>query len=330
MSIERINSAILLPALVLLGVAGAPAWAATPACGQAARAEGSGIGGTGIDGTGIAAEGSGIGGTGIVAEGSGIGGTGAPAGRVIFSHGTAAAEGAGGSRPLVKGAPVCVGETIVTAQSASVQIRMADGGMLSIRPETKVKIDEFRFDGKEDGSERSVITLLQGGFRALTGLIGHTHKENYSIRTPYANIGIRGTDHEPMFIPDPAPGQSVTGQQPGTYDKVNSGGVVIRNAQGAVEVRPDQVGFVPNDAATSPMLLKEMPAFYSAGHDRAHEGAREPAAGSEAGEHGRGKERGEHGEIHVPGPTPGEERTPEVAVPEIRTPETPEASGADD
>lgn len=319
MSVDRINRGFVLPALALLGafaVSSVPAWAAASACSQS-----------------VATQGSGIGGTGIVAEGSGMGGTGAPAGSVLFSQGVAAAESAGGSRPLVKGAPVCVGETIVTSQSASVQIRMADGGMLSIRPDTKVKIDEFRFDGKEDGSEKSVITLLQGGFRALTGLIGHTHKENYAIRTPYANIGIRGTDHEPMFIPDPAPGQTAAGI-PGTYDKVNSGGVVIRNAEGSVEVRPDQVGFVPNDPSASPVLLKETPRFYGAAGGGEHDGAAHTREGRESadggGEQGHGAEHERGGDIHAPEPQSGEVKSPEVGVPEIHTPETPEASGAED
>lgn len=326
MRTDRIKGAVLAPALVLLGVlacSSAPSWASPADCSYTAAAGGSGMGGTGA-----------------IAEGSGMGGTGAPAqaeagsarraGSVIFSQGLAEAQGAGGTRRLAKGAAVCVGETIVTAQAAQVQIRMDDGGMLSVRPDTKVKIDEFRFDGKEDGTEKSVITLLQGGFRALTGLIGHTHKENYSIRTPFANIGIRGTDHEPMFIPNPGPGQTAAGV-PGTYDKVNSGGVVIRNPEGSVEVRPDQVGFVPNDPATAPVLLKEMPRFYRPGGEAGEGGSQARGErGGEAGEHGRGSERGEGAEIHAPEPHSDEVKSPEVRVPEIRAPETPEPAGAED
>ncbi len=339
MKIRRANPAFLR-ALALMGAfafMSASAWAAPAGCGLPAG--GSGMGGTGVvaagsgmGGTGAVAEGSGMGGTGVVAAGTGMGGTGIqpeaaqPVGSVIFSQGVAEARGAGGSRPLVKGAPVCVGETIVTSAAAKVQIRMADGGMISVRPDTMMKIDVFRYDGKEDGTERSMITLLQGGFRALTGMIGHTHKENYTIRTPFASIGIRGTDHEPMFIPNPAPGATATAT-PGTYDKVNSGGVVIRNPQGSVEVRPDQVGFVPNDPALAPALLKEMPVFYrpaGAEHDGAGRGRGEHEPSSRAGE----PERGEGAEIRVPEPEPAEVQSPEISVPEIQAPETPEAPGA--
>lgn len=332
---------ILARLAVLLGVvalASAPAWGASFNCNYPAA------GGSGMGGTGTTARHGGIGGTGTVAEGTGMGGTGIQpelaagatglAGHVIFSQGTAEAQGADGNRALMKGSPVCVGDTIVTAPAAQVQIRMADGGMISVHSGTKMKIDVFHFDGKEDGTEKSVITLLQGGFRALTGMVGHTHKENYSIRTPFAVIGIRGTDHEPMFIPNPAPGQKAEGT-PGTYDKVNSGGVVISNAHGSVDVKPDQVGFVPNDPASEPMLLHEMPGFYRpAGGGAEHEGASRRGGEGEMPGGGHGREgargRGESTRIHVPEPHGNEVQSPEMRMPEVHMPEATESSGADD
>ena len=40
---------------------------------------------------------------------------------------------------------------------------MDDNGMLAIRANSQVRIDEFRYSGKEDGNERA-FALLQGGF----------------------------------------------------------------------------------------------------------------------------------------------------------------------
>lgn len=320
---RRINQ-LLIRTLWLLGamtVLSGSAWAvASPGCASMAASE---PGGTGMGGTGITAEGSGMGGTGIRPE---FVSGGVIAGNVIFSRGTATAQSQGGSRPLAKGAPVCVGETIVTSQSASVQIRMADGGMITVRPDTKMKIDVFKYNGKEDGTERSVITLLQGGFRALTGMIGHTHKENYTIRTPFANIGIRGTDHEPMFVPNSEPGQT-SGAQPGTYDKVNSGGVVIQNAEGSVDVKPNEIGYVPNESTAVPVILREVPRFYGPGSG---EGGREHGSGEhdsrEAGPGRMESERGGRDEgtgIRAPEP-PSETRSPEVTAPETQGPDMPE------
>jgi hypothetical protein len=78
---------------------------------------------------------------------------------------------------------------------------MVDGGLLAIRPDTQMKFDEYKFSGKEDGSERGVMSLLRGGFRTITGAIGRINKNNYRVNTPTATVGIRGTDHEILYVP---------------------------------------------------------------------------------------------------------------------------------
>src|ERR1039458_7219736 len=100
----------------------------------------------------------------------------------------------GETRALVKGAEVNEGDRIVTAAGASAQIKMVDGGFIAVRPNTNLSFDTYRYSGKEDGNESAVVSLLQGGFRTITGIIGHTNKQNYLIKTATATIGIRGTD----------------------------------------------------------------------------------------------------------------------------------------
>ena len=107
---------------------------------------------------------------------------------------------AGETRALQKGAAINEGDRIVTADGASAQIKMVDGGFIAIRPNTDMGFDTYRYSGKEDGTESAVVSLLQGGFRTITGMIGRTNKQNYLVKTATATIGIRGTDHEPMVI----------------------------------------------------------------------------------------------------------------------------------
>ena len=164
-----------------------------------------------------------------------------------------------------KGAEVNEGESITTNATASAQIRMVDEGLIVVRPDTRLKVTTFVFNGKADGSERSLFSLVKGGFRAITGIIGRVNKEHYKIETPTATIGIRGTDHEPTFIPNPLPGK-VAIAEPGTYDKVNSGAAVLSTATGMVVINPNQAGFVPNIPNATPSVLAVMPAFYKVDH----------------------------------------------------------------
>ena len=53
---------------------------------------------------------------------------------------------------------------------------MGDGGMITMRPDTEFKIDSYNFNGQQDGTEKSFFSLLKGGFRSVTGLIGKLHK----------------------------------------------------------------------------------------------------------------------------------------------------------
>src|SRR3989304_6156028 len=113
----------------------------------------------------------------------------------------------GVTRALQKGAEINEGDRIITPAGASAQIKMVDGGFIAGRPNTDMGFDTYRYSSKEDGTENAIVSLLQGGFRTITGVIGRTNKQNYLIKTETATIGIRGTDHEPMVILAPAPGQ---------------------------------------------------------------------------------------------------------------------------
>ena len=183
------------------------------------------------------------------------------AGRVQFVFGNSRALAASGvERVLKKGDVVHEGDTVITGPSASLQLLMIDDAMVAVRPNSRLRIDTYRFQGKEDGSERGVLHLIKGAFRSITGAIGHTNKKNYKIITDTANIGVRGTDHEPAYL---LPSQANVGD-PGTYDMVNSGGTYIRTPWGSVDVSPNQVGFASSEPGSVPVLLQGVPGFMRA------------------------------------------------------------------
>jgi hypothetical protein len=116
-----------------------------------------------------------------------------------------------------------------------------------------MRITKYQANG--DASDTSVIGLLKGTLRSVTGFIGKYNQKNYLIRTPTATIGVRGTDHEAYVIPA---GDS-TGEA-GTYDKVNTGGTFIQSPQGRTEVTPNQAGFAQRGA--KPRVLDSVPGFF--------------------------------------------------------------------
>ncbi len=172
----------------------------------------------------------------------------AAAGQIQFVSGSAQLTTTDGkTRTLRKGDAVNEGDTLSTAPAAALQVKMRDGGIVAMRPDSRVKIDSFKFNDKEDGTERSSFSLVKGGFRAITGLIGRVNKQNYRVNTPTATIGVRGTDHEIFVV---VPGGPLSGVAPaGTYNKVNTGETYMANSQGEVSVRPNQMGFAAEGQA---------------------------------------------------------------------------------
>ena len=162
----------------------------------------------------------------------------------------------GNERAARKGALISVGELIATADKSTAQIKMGDGAIVVVQPRSRLTVAAFQFTGVEDGSERVVFRLEQGGFRSVTGAIGQTHKSSYSIETPIAHMGVRGTDHESYYFP---PGSS---ENPGAYNKVNTGLTFIRTPAGEVLIAPNQVGYV-RSAQDVPGLLPSIPGFFN-------------------------------------------------------------------
>lgn len=164
------------------------------------------------------------------------------AGHVQFVNGQVQiTNSAGQARALQKGDPVHESDTVITAKGASAQIKMRDGGFIAIRPDSQLKFDSFVFSGVEDGNERSFFSLIRGGIRAITGLIGKQHKENYRIATAASTIGIRGTDHETFVV---VKGSALAAIAPvGTYNKVNTGETIMTTEKGTINILPNQMGF---------------------------------------------------------------------------------------
>src|SRR5579862_4253840 len=89
------------------------------------------------------------------------------------------------------------GDTVKTGANAWALLAMIDGASMTLRPQSQLRLDTYRYnpDG-EAPKNSSLLSLLQGAFRSVTGYIGRSNRDGYRITTPTATIGIRGTDHE--------------------------------------------------------------------------------------------------------------------------------------
>ena len=147
-------------------------------------------------------------------------------GSVQHLSGTLHVQRADGSvRLLSEKSQVLQGDVVSTERDSYAQIKLTDGGQITLRPNTQIRIEGYQFSEREPEKDNFVFALLKGGMRAVTGLIGKraTNRDAYKLRTATATVGIRGTDFNAIEVPPNAPGQPA----PGVYVVVSDGLVVV-------------------------------------------------------------------------------------------------------
>jgi hypothetical protein len=208
-----------------------------------------------------------------------------PAGEITLLTGRGTSTSVDGAiRTLAKGDPVYSGEVISSSVNSYLNIKFADGGFVLLRPNSRFEIENFAYVSPEETAKKPVQTpapiinpagpaassrpmappapaaaqantasaffrLLKGGFRAVSGLVGHVDRNEYRVSTPVATIGIRGTDYELILCDAPCAADPViAGSLPlgaiaegGAVVGVITGGVLVTNAAGkAAELGENQ------------------------------------------------------------------------------------------
>ena len=72
-------------------------------------------------------------------------------------------------------------------------IQFLDDSVVKLTEHSKLVIDEFIYD-PDPAKSKLALNMASGTARFITGKLGRINKENISIKTPTASIGIRGTD----------------------------------------------------------------------------------------------------------------------------------------
>ena len=160
-----------------------------------------------------------------------------PIGRVETVEGGAEVTRADGTKiTLGQGAPLFSGDVIETAEDASVGIVLADDSTLSLAESGRMVMDEIAYDpATETGN--ATISVVQGVFSFVSGQIAKVGPDAMVLRTPVANIGIRGTKIAGVAA---AEGQentiSLLPDADGSIGEIavsNSAGTIVLNQAGA-------------------------------------------------------------------------------------------------
>ena len=169
----------------------------------------------------------------------------AAAGEVANLSGTLSVKRTDGtSKLLAVKSEVQPGDMLSTEAGTYARVKFIDGGEVVLRPGTQVKVDAYTYDQAKPAEDNQVISLLKGGLRAITGLLGKRNREKVSYVTPTATIGIRGTNLGAQLEADGS-----------LHVDVAEGAVVVTNKAGQLEVSVGQFAFVKSVDAPPTLVV---------------------------------------------------------------------------
>ena len=113
---------------------------------------------------------------------------------VTSTTGTASVQtGQGPARTLKVGDELRQGDTVFTGAASSLVLKFDDGQVAALTQNSRMTISSYQYN-PQTGSGNVLLSLINGGMRAITGLIGRRTPSNVAYRAATATIGIRGTD----------------------------------------------------------------------------------------------------------------------------------------
>lgn len=184
-----------------------------------------------------------------------------PVGRVLVAVGDVTVQRGGRDLVLASGAELFAGDTVRVGDVSNAQIGFTDTSIVALRSKSMFRIDEYAFEpSNESQLSKAVFSLLRGGLRTLTGVIGRTSRDGYRMRAQAATVGIRGTHYTLVVCQQDCNNNDGSIAVDGTYGGVLEGRVALANAAGEREFGADEYFYVA-DSTTLPQQLIGRPGF---------------------------------------------------------------------
>ncbi len=112
--------------------------------------------------------------------------------QIKVSKGTVQIERAGKRIPAKVGTPVQATDTIITGADGSVGISFVDNSLLSMGPNSELRIDRFAFNSTtHEGTFNT--SLRKGTLAVVSGKIAKQSPTAMKVKLPASILGVRGT-----------------------------------------------------------------------------------------------------------------------------------------
>lgn len=180
----------------------------------------------------------------------------AAAGLVQFATGDVSLRRGDATSGVAKGAEVDTGDVLLTGSAGRAQIRFTDGGLVALYPDSQFTVTRYS-DSGDVAQDGFAVTLLRGGMRAITGLIGKRNPGSYKVITPTAVVGIRGSA---FLVGFNAQGQlTVAGEQDEIEVCTEAGCVGVKAGEAVLVLSSQKLPVYTNTRALLPLPALPLP-----------------------------------------------------------------------
>lgn len=118
----------------------------------------------------------------------------ASVGTVSLSIGVSTLQHAGKALTIAKGSAISPGDSISTSPNGYVHIQFVDGAHVSVRPDSVLRVETYRYDPAHPAASTVRFFLEKGVVRAISGAAAHAARDRFRLNTPLVAIGVKGTD----------------------------------------------------------------------------------------------------------------------------------------
>ncbi|MGC2047607.1 MAG: FecR family protein [Gallionella sp.] len=133
---------------------------------------------------------------------------------------------------------IIVSDTVITTvDNSAALLKFEDGQIVAMQSNSTFRVREYRYDARKAENSSIIFSMLKGGMRFVTGLIGQQRKQAFRLLTPNATLGIRGTEFMVAMVDN------------SLYSQVQSGKVSMTNAAGVTVLGAGQSAVVASSGA---------------------------------------------------------------------------------
>lgn len=149
-------------------------------------------------------------------------------------------------RDLQAGNEIYIGDRLFTGVDGFLRLSMIDDAKIDLRCNSEMLVEDYQL---LRAGNRSVIYLLKGSLRKITGSIGKVASDLYEMKTPVATVGVRGTDYAIRVLQSHGCDGSLDVNSDGMFVRVNAGAIDVSNGSGTVGLNDGDAAHISGNNA---------------------------------------------------------------------------------